>query len=72
MAIAKEWIEGEIEKLERELITAKDRKFVIGTQLSRVKADYAIAQQAVKTASGLIQALREELKFFDYDQEEIG
>jgi hypothetical protein len=67
MVIAKEWIEGEIEKLGRELAAAENRKAAIGIQLARVKADYAIAKQAAEVASGLIRALRDELKFGGYD-----
>ncbi|MDR1318271.1 MAG: hypothetical protein LBJ90_01485 [Treponema sp.] len=69
MPIAKEWIEGEIEKLGRELVTAENRKAAASIQLSRVRSEYAIARQEVEITSGLIRALRDELKFCDYDTE---
>jgi predicted nucleic acid-binding Zn-ribbon protein len=65
MALTEDWLESEIEKLERELTGAKSRLADAVYSLGRARAEYRAAKETVETTEGVIWGLRNELELLN-------
>jgi hypothetical protein len=63
--ITREWLEEEIEKLNKELINAEERRVKAAFRLHDVQREYNAAADAVNNLNGCIQGLRDELRFLE-------
>jgi DNA repair exonuclease SbcCD ATPase subunit len=63
--ITKEWLEEQIEKLERELKEAESREAGARMWFGRAEAEYNAAMESVETTAGVLEGLKVELAFMN-------
>jgi hypothetical protein len=63
--ITREWLEGEIKKLERELAGAGPRLAAAARELDRAREKYRAAKETADTTAGVLLGLRDELDFMN-------